>query len=324
MKRREFIALLASSAAWSRVARAQQPAPVIGLLTAIDMADWAANGVRDGLGEAGYAEGRNLTVVTRSAEGHFDRLPALAADLVNSKVAVILASSSPVPARAAKAATSSIPIVFAYGGDPVADGLVERLNRPEGNVTGATFIGAALIAKRMELLQQIVPNAKDVALLVNPNGTLAERQAGEAREAAGKLGEHLHVIPTTNGAELDAAFVTMSQSKLDAFVVSTDPFFGFFARDRVAALSRRYKIPGIYNGGDEVAAGGLISYGPNKADTWRQAAIYVGRILKGEKPADLPVMQPAKFETVINLKTARELGLAIPPTLLGLADQVIE
>jgi putative ABC transport system substrate-binding protein len=176
----------------------------------------------------------------------------------------------------------------------------------------------------MEILRQIVPGVIDVALLVNPQGTLAERQIEEAKAAARNLGHNLHVINTTSEAELDTAFANMNQSKLGAFVVSTDPFFGLFARDRLAALSLRYKIPGIYNGSDEVAAGGLISYGAKKADTWRQAAVYVGRILKGEKPSDLPVVQPTKFEMIINLKTARELGLTIPPTLLGLADEVIE
>jgi putative ABC transport system substrate-binding protein len=325
MIRREFLTLLGGAVvAWPLAARAQQATQVVGLLTAINLPDWATNAIRAGLGETGYAEGRNLTIIARSAEGHFDRLPALAADLVNRNVAVILATSSPVPARAAKAATSTIPVVFAYGGDPVADGLVDSLNRPGGNVTGATFIGVALIAKRMEMLHQLVPEVRDVALLVNPRGTLAEQQIAEARAAAQNLGQNLHVINTTSEAELDAAFVNMIQLKLGAFVVSTDPFFGFFARDRLAALSRRYKIPGMYNGSDEIVSGGLISYGPTKADTWRQAAIYVGRILKGEKPPDLPVMQPAKFEMVINLKTARELGLTIPPTLLGLADEVIE
>jgi len=325
MIRREFLTLLGGAVvAWPLAARAQQATQVVGLLTAINLPDWATNAIRAGLGETGYAEGRNLAIIARSAEGHFDRLPALAADLVNRNVAVILATSSPVPARAAKAATSTIPVVFAYGGDPVADGLVDSLNRPGGNVTGATFIGVALIAKRMEMLHQLVPEVRDVALLVNPRGTLAEQQIAEARAAAQNLGQNLHVINTTSEAELDAAFVNMIQLKLGAFVVSTDPFFGFFARDRLATLSRRYKIPGVYNGSDEIVSGGLISYGPTKADTWRQAAIYVGRILKGEKPPDLPVMQPAKFEMVINLKTARELGLTIPPTLLGLADEVIE
>jgi len=325
MIRREFLTLLGGAVvAWPLAARAQQATQVVGLLTAINLPDWATNAIRAGLGETGYAEGRNLAIIARSAEGHFDRLPALAADLVNRNVAVILATSSPVPARAAKAATTTIPVVFAYGGDPVADGLVDSLNRPGGNVTGATFISVALIAKRMEMLHQLVPEVRDVALLVNPRGTLAEQQIAEARAAAQNLGQNLHVINTTSEAELDAAFVNMIQLKLGAFVVSTDPFFGFFARDRLAALSRRYKIPGMYNGSDEIVSGGLISYGPTKADTWRQAAIYVGRILKGEKPPDLPVMQPAKFEMVINLKTARELGLTIPPTLLGLADEVIE
>ena len=176
----------------------------------------------------------------------------------------------------------------------------------------------------MEILRQIVPGVIDVALLVNPQGTLAERQIEEAKAAARNLGHNLHVINTTSEAELDTAFANMNQSKLGAFVVSTDPFFGLFARDRLASLSLRYKIPGIYNGSDEIAAGGLVSYGAKKADTWRQAAVYVGRILKGEKPSDLPVLQPTKFELVINLKTARELGLTIPPILLGLADEVIE
>lgn len=324
MLRRNFLGVLGGAAAWPVAAWAQRPVPVVGLLTAINLPDWATEAIRAGLGEVGYVEGRNLTIVSLSAEGHFDRLPELAADLVNRKVTVIFATSSPVPARAAKAATPTIPIVFAYGSDPVVDGLVDSLNRPGENVTGATFIGVALVAKRMEVLQQIVPEVRDVALLVNPQGTLAERQIEEARAAARNLGQDLHVITTTSEAELDTAFANMSQSKLGAFVVSTDPFFGFFALDRVAALSLRYKIPGIYNGSDEVAAGGLISYGPKKADTWRQAAVYVGRILKGEKPSDLPVVQPTKFEMVINLKTARELGLTIPPTLLGLADEVIE
>lgn len=324
MQRRNFLGVLGGAAAWPVAAWAQQPVPTVGLLTAVNLPDWATDAIRAGLGKAGFVKGRNLTIVSLSADGHFDRLPELAADLVNKKVDVILATSSPVPARAAKAATSTIPIVFAYGGDPIADGLVESLNRPGGNISGATFIGVALVAKRMEVLQQIVPDVREVALLVNPKGTLAERQIEEAMTAARNLSQDLHVITTTNEAELDTAFANMSRSKLRAFVVSTDPFFGTFVRDRLAALSLRYKIPGVYSGGDEVAAGGLISYGPKKADTWREAAVYVGRILKGEKPSDLPVVQPTKFEMFINLKTARELGLTIAPTLLGLADEVIE
>jgi putative ABC transport system substrate-binding protein len=323
MRRRDFIAGL-GSAVWPLAARAQQAAATIGLLTAANLPDWATNAIRTGLQESGYVEGRNLTIVTRSAEGHFDRLPALAADLVKSQVAVIFATGSPVPARMARAATTTIPIVFAYGGDPVADGLVTSLNQPGGNVTGATFIGSALLAKRMELLRQIVPQADDVALLVNPNGTLAERQIKDATAAAQTLGQRLHIINTSSESEVDDAFATMSRLKIGAFVVSTDPFFGFLGRGRIVALAARYRIPGIYNAREETGAGGLVSYGARLEDTWRQAGAYTGRILKGEKPSELPVMQPTTFEMVINLNSAKELGLTIPPSLLGLADEVVE
>jgi putative tryptophan/tyrosine transport system substrate-binding protein len=325
MRRRDFIAILCSAAAtWPLAARTQQATATIGLLTAANLPDWATKAVRTGLQESGYVEGRNLSIITRSAEGHFERLPALAADLVNSQVAVIFATGSPVPARTAKAATTTIPIVFAYGGDPVADGLVASLNQPGGNVTGATFIGSALLAKRMELLRQIVPQADDVALLVNPKGTLAERQIKDATAAAQTLGQRLHVINASTESEVDDAFATMSRLKVGAFVVSTDPFFGFLGRERLVALAARYRIPGIYNAREESGAGGLISYGARLEDTWRQAGAYAGRILKGEKASELPVMQPTIFEMVINLKSAKELGLTIPPSLLGLADEVIE
>lgn len=325
MRRRELLGILGGAAAWPVVARAQQPRmPVIGLLTPANLPDWAANGIRAGLGEAGYVEGRNLTIILRSAEGQFERLPALVSDLLKSQVAVILATGSPVPARVAKAATTAIPIVFAYGGDPVVDGLVESFSRPGGNVTGATFIGTTLLAKRIELLRELMPQITDVALLVNPEGTLAERQISDAKTAAQKLGLRIHVVNMSQESEIETAFATMSQLKIEAFIVSTDPFFGFIGRDRLATLALRYRIPAIYNAREEPAAGGLVSYGPNRTDTWRQAALYVGRILKGEKPSDLPVMQPTNFETVINLKTAKELGITVPPTLLGLADQVIE
>jgi putative tryptophan/tyrosine transport system substrate-binding protein len=325
MRRREFITLFGSvtlTLGWTVAARAESP--VIGLLTAANLPDWAMNAVRTGLAEAGYVEGRNLAITLRSAEGQFDQLPALASDLAKSQVVVILATGSPVPARAAKAATTKIPIVFAYGGDPVADGLVDSLNQPGGNVTGATFIGSALLAKRMELLREIVPQANDIALLVNPSGTLAERQIRDAKVAAEKFGQRLSVINTSTVDEVDSAFVTMSQLKVGAFIVSTDPFFGFIGRNQLVTLALRYKIPGIYNGREEAEAGGLMSYGPKRSDTWRQAGVYVGRILKGEKPSDLPVVQPTMFEIVINLKTASELGLTIPPMLLGFADEVIE
>jgi putative ABC transport system substrate-binding protein len=327
MKRREFILLASGAALASAAAARAQPAgpmPVVGLLTLADLPDWAINAIRAGLDEAGFAEGRNLSIMVRSAEGHFDRLAALAADLIKSEVNVILATGSPVPARTAKTATNTIPIVFAYGGDPVADGLVDSLNKPGANVTGATFIGSALLAKRMELLREIVPQASDVALLVNPKGTLAERQIRDATEAANTLGQHLHVLHTSTESEVDAAFATMSQLKIGAFVVSTDPFFGFIGGERVVTQAESHKIPGIYNGRAELRGRGLISYGPKLADTWQQAGLYAGRILKGEKPSDLPVMQPTRFEMVINLNTAKALGLTIPSTLLGLADEVIE
>ena len=324
MRRREFISGIGVLAAWPRAAGAQTaPRPVVGLLM-LARADWFINAVRVGLEEGGYSEDRNFTFLMRSADGQFERLPALAAELVNSQVAVIFATGSPVPARTAKAATATIPIVFAYGGDPVADGLVESLNRPGGNVTGATFIGSSLIAKRMELLRQIVPQAKDVALLVNPNGTLAERQIGDATAAAAGLGQRLHVLKTSTLGELETAFAAMRELKVDAFLASTDPFFGFVASERVVSLAQQYRIPAMYNGRVESGIGGLASYGPNLADTWRQAGAYVARILKGARPQDLPVVQPTKFELVINLKTAKELGLTIQPALLSLADDVIE
>ena len=327
MRRREFFSLIGSAALGAKAIAANAQArslPVIGVLTPAKLPDWAANGLYTGLKEAGYDEGLSLNVVLRSAEGHFDRLPALASELVESQVTVILATGSPVPARAAKAATSTIPIVFAYGGDPVADGLVESLNRPGANVTGATFIGTALLAKRIELLHEILPETSDFALLVNPKGTLSEPQINDAKVASGKLGLHLHVVSMSTESDIEAGFETMAQLKVGGFIVSTDPFFSFIGGDRLVKLAQRYKLPAIYNTREEPGAGGLISYGPNKADTWRQAALYVGRILKGEKPSNLPILQPTNFDMVVNLKTAKELGMTIPPTLIGLADEVIE
>jgi putative tryptophan/tyrosine transport system substrate-binding protein len=327
MRRREFILIAGGAAVASTVSAAAQqagPLPVMGLLTLADLPDWALGAIREGLGEAGFVEGRNLSILVRSAEAHFDRLPALAADLVNDGVKLIFATGSPVPARTAKAATSTIPIVFAYGGDPVADGLVESLNKPGANVTGATFIGSSLLAKRMEFLRQIVPQATDVALLVNPKGTLAERQIRDATEAANILGQRLHVLNASTLDDIDAAFATMSQSGTGAFVVSTDPFFGFVGGERLVMQAERHRIPGAYNSRFELLGRGLMSYGPKLSDTWRQAGVYAGRILQGEKPANLPVTQPTRFEMVINLKTAKQLGLTIPSTLLGLADDVIE
>jgi len=323
MKRREFIALVGLSAAWPAVAQAPRQ-PTLGLLSSSELADWAIKSFQTGLKEGGYVEGRNLTVIYRSAENQFDQLPALAAELVKSQISVIFATGSPVPARAAKAATSTIPIVFAYGGDPVSDGLVESFNRPGGNVTGATFIGTALMSKRMELLREILPQVSDVALLVNPKGTLANMQIKEAKAAAQALGLALHVINSIGESEFDEAFATMSRLKVGAFLVSTDPLFGFNGRSQYITMALRYGIPAICVGRADVFAGGLFSYGANMPDTWRQAGVYVGRILKGEKPSELPVVQPTKFELVINLKTAKQFGIDVPPTLLIRADEVIE
>jgi putative ABC transport system substrate-binding protein len=327
MIRRDFIISFGSAAlGWAVAAHGQQQAklPVIGVLTAANLPDWAMNGIRTGLEEAGFVEGRNLAIIVRSAEAQFDRLPALAADLVNSHVNVILATGSPVPARAAKAATTKIPIVFAYGGDPIADGLVDSFNQPGGNVTGATFIGSALLAKRMQVLREIVPQATDIALLVNPKGTLADGQIRDGNAAAKTLGWRVHILNTSTESDIDAAFATMSQLNVGAFITGTDPFFGFVGRDRLVMQALNYKIPGMYNGREDIRAGALISYGPNLPDTWRQAGRYVGRILKGDNPSNLPIMQPTKFEMIVNLKTARALALTISPSLLALADEVIE
>lgn len=323
MRRREFIGMIGASAAWSSFAWAE-PQPTLGVLSSSALADWVAKALRQGLEEGGYVEGRNLTVVYRSADNQFDRLPTLAAELVKIPVSIIFATGSPVPARSAKAATSTIPIVFAYGGDPVADGLVASLNRPGGNVTGATFIGTALTAKRMSLIREILPQVSDVALLVNPNGTLAEFQISEARAAAQATGLNLHVVNASSEGEFEEAFATMSRLKVGAFLVSTDPLFGLNGARRYLTLAFDRGIPAICVGRPDVVAGGLFNYGPDLSDAWRQAGLYVGRILKGEKPSELPVMQPTRFELVINLKTAKQLGIDISPAMLARADDVIE
>src|SRR4051812_7670216 len=248
MHRRKLITLLGGMAvAWPLVARAQQR-PTLGLLSSTEMADWAIKAFRTGLAESGFVEGRNLTVIYRSAESQFDRLPALAAELVGSKVSIIFATGSPVPARSAKAATPTIPIVFAYGGDPVSDGLVASFNRPGGNVTGATFIGTALTAKRMGLMHDILPQISDVALLVNPKGTLAEGQIAEAKAAAQALGLVLHIINVISESEFDEAFETMSRLKVGAFFPSTDPLFGLDGRGLHITKAYRYRIPAVCNG----------------------------------------------------------------------------
>jgi len=328
MRRRAFITLIGGATVAPILRplplRAQQPAmPVIGLLTATNQSDNWLRALQQGLSEGGYAEGRNLAIIYRSADNQYDRLPALAADLVARQVSVILALGSPVPARAAMAATKTIPIVFAYGGDPVGDTLVAGLSRPGGNVTGITMLAATLAAKLLELLREITPQVTDVALLVNPNNAQAEIQIKDAGAAAHILGQRLHVVNASSEGEFDAAFAAIRQLKAGALLVGVDPGFNSH-RDQLAALAARYKIPAMYPNRDYPVAGGLMSYGASMTDTWRQAGVYAGRILKGAKPADLPVVQPTKFELVINLKTAKALGLTVPNTLLVSAAEVIE
>jgi len=306
-------------------ARAQQSMPTVGILATV-LDDSMLMPMRGGLAEGGYVEGRNLAILYRSADGQFDRLPRLAAELVDRQVSVILAWGTPVPARVAKAATTAIPIVFAYGGDPVADGLVANFNRPGGNVTGVTLSNGALIPKRLELVRDVVPGVTDVALLVNLRSEgLAEAQIRAADRAAPQLGLRVHVVDAGGEADLDRAFATIERLRLGAVVVSTDPVFSVAAgRQRTVALSARHRLPTVYGGRSGPDAGGLISYGTVSSDTWRRAGGYVARILKGEKPGDLPVVQGTLFETVVNLKTARALGLAIPAKVLAAADEVIE
>jgi len=327
MRRREFITLIGSAASLPLAARAQQPMPVIGFLHSVSFDTTIANLVQSfhqGLREAGFVEGRNVSIEYRWAEGHYDRLPALAADLVRRQVAVIMASGGTPTALAAKAATTAIPIVVLVGVDPVTAGLVASLNQPGGNVTGVSILNVAVVAKRLELLHELVPTAAVIALLVNPtNPVYTEPETKEARDAARSLRLQLHVLNASNEGEIDAAFATMVQEGAGALVLSPDPFFNS-RRVQLAVLEARYAIPVITDRREFVAAGGLMSYGPNLADANHQAGVLVGRILKGAKPADLPVQQVVKIELVINLKTAKTLGLTIPLPLLGRADEVIE
>ena len=326
MRRRDLVASLAATAcAWPLALRAQQKAmPVIGVLGATTAAAYASRIVafREGLGETGYVEGHNVMIEYRWAEGHYDRLPVLAADLVGRKVDVI-AAFTPPSALAMKAATSTIPIVFSVGIDPVAAGLVASLARPGGNLTGISILFTELAPKLLELLSELVPEARVIALLVNPNSPEAEPTIRGAQEAARVKGVQLDILKAATGGEIDAAFVTLVQMKGGALVIGADGFFGSRSRQLVA-LAARFAIPTIYFRREFAAAGGLVSYAPSLTGIYRQAGIYAGRILKGAKPADLPVQQPTKFELVINLKTAKALGLTVPQSILARADEVIE
>jgi putative tryptophan/tyrosine transport system substrate-binding protein len=326
MRRRDVLSLLGGSAvSWPVGARAQQPAmPVIGFLAAGSPSDvnLVMSAFRQGLKEGGYVEGENLVIEYRWAEGHYDRLPALAADLVNRQVAVIATTGGDPAALAAKAATATIPIVFNSGTDPVTLGLVASLNRPAGNVTGVSMLSSMLLAKQLELLREVVPTAVTISFLVNPNNRNTEERTTEMQEAVRAVGQRLHVVTASVEAELEPAFATIERLA-GALIVPADPFFAN-QRDHLIALADRYALPASYPFREDTVAGGLMSYGPIRTDVFRLVGIYTGRILKGAKPADLPVQQSTKVELVINLKTAKALGLTFPLSLLGRADEVIE
>jgi putative ABC transport system substrate-binding protein len=327
MKRREFVTLLGgAAAAWPLAARAQQPVmPVVGFLSAYGRNDRPniTEAFRRGLSGAGFVEGRNVAIEYRFAENQRDRLPALAADLVGRKVAVIAATGGANSVLAAKASTMTIPIVFTFGGDPIQAGLVGSLNRPGGNVTGSSFFGAVLGGKSLGLLHEIVPNAAVIALMVNPKNPESAPMLSDSKEAARTLGLQLLVLNTSTPDEINAAFTTVSQRRAGALLVGADPFYTT-RRQQIIALAARDAIPAMYSNREFAVEGGLISYGNDAADTYRRAGLYVGRVLNGEKPADLPVVQSTKFELVINLNTAKALGIVVPPMLSARADEVIE
>ena len=325
MRRREFITLLGgTAAAWPFAARAQQPTmPVVGFLRSATLADvphWVA-AFRQGLKEAGFVEGQNVAIEFRSADNQLDRLPALVADLIRQPVAIIVGNTD--AALAAKAATTTVPIVFASGSDPVRDGLVASLNRPGGNVTGLVYFAAVLGAKRLELLRQLVPGATTIAVLVNPNTPLTEAERKDVQTAAQAIGQQLIIFDISSDRDIETAFAAFVQRGAGALLVGTGGFLNS-NRERIAAVANRHALPASYSQREGVVAGGLMSYGPSISDAYRQAGIYSGRILNGEKPADLPVIRSTKFELVLNLKTAKALGLTIPPSLLVAADEVIE
>jgi putative ABC transport system substrate-binding protein len=326
MKRRAFILALGGAAVWPLSARAQQPAmPVVGFLDSGSPDGMTANlaAFRRGLSENGYIEGQNLAIEFRWAHGKYDQLPALAAELVRRPVAVMAATRGPGPARAAKAATSTIPIVFQSGTNPVKDGLVASLSRPGGNVTGASRLSTDLIPKRLGLIAELVPKMTAIVLLINPISPQAGAQMQEMQEPVRLLGLQLHIAKASTEGELETAFATVAQSGAGALIIANDQLF-IARREQIVALALRHAIPVTFGERESVVTGGLMSYAASFTDSFRQVGVYVGRILKGANPADLPVQQPVKFELIINLKTAKALGLTVPPQLLATADEVIE
>jgi putative ABC transport system substrate-binding protein len=327
VRRREFIKFLGGAAAWPLSARAQQPAmPVVGFLHSASAAAYAhlVAAFRKGLSEAGYSEGQNVAIEYRWSEGHNEHLPALAAELVRRRVDVIVTPGSTAATLAAKAATPTIPIVFLSAVDPVKTGLVASLNRPGGNITGVSDIGVELAAKRLGLLHELLPGAARFALLVNPdNPGITEAFVTEAQTAASAIGRQIEVVTASTNDDIDRAFATVVNKRADAFLVSTDALF-VTRRVQLVTLAARHAVPAMYFRREFAEAGGLMSYGSNLADQFRQNGIYAGRILKGEKPAEMPVQLPTKFEFVVNLQTAKLLGLEVPLTLLARADEVIE
>jgi len=325
MKRREFIMLLGgAAAAWPLATRAQQPAmPVIGFLDGQSFDPYLMTAFREALKDAGYTEGRNAAIYFRSADGQTDRLVTLAGDIVGRRVAVIVTTGGGAAALAAYAATTTIPIVFVSGADPVASGLAMSLNRPGHNATGVYIFQQVLEGKRLGLLHGLVPATALIAVLLNPTNANFQTQLRGVQDAARSLGQQVSILSASSERDIEMAFVTVAQSRAGALLVGSDPFFNN-ERDQVVALAARHAIPAIYEGREFAMAGGLASYGTNLGDAYRQAGIYTGRILRGEKPADLPVAQPAKFEFVINLKTAKALGLDVPPGVSASADEIIE
>jgi putative ABC transport system substrate-binding protein len=327
LNRREFVTLLGgAAAAWPLAARAQQAAvPVIGYLGAQSPAAFASRvtAFRQGLGETGYVEGRNVAIEFRWAEGQHDRLPALAAELVARRVAVIVAPGGAPAAIAAKSVTTTIPIVFEMGADPIAMGLVTSLNRPGGNLTGVSSLNVEVTPKRLEILREAIPTATVVAVLLNPTSPTADSQLRNLQEAARALGLQLHVLHASSARDFDAVFATLLQLRASGLVVASDTFFATHS-EQLAALTVRHALPAIHQSRDFALAGGLMSYGGSFVESHRQAGVYTGRVLKGDKPADLPVQQVTKVELLINLKTAKALGVTFPLALSGRADQVIE